>query len=295
MIAHGWPAMFASLCTPACAGFVIAAPAKVNLYLELLGKRPDGYHDLETLIVCVNLFDTLEIQPARELSLGCNLPGMPTDAKNLVLKAAIALRAAAGIGAGATIYLTKRIPHEAGLGGGSSDAAAALFALNRMWKIGLNDTELKAVAGAVGSDVPSYLAGAASWCTGRGEIAEPAEVPPLHLVIVKPAVGLSTAEVYQSVRAGSVSDGASNPTLTLPALTKPLFNRLQAAAFALQPLVERVYDRFRECDPLGVLLSGSGSSVFAVARDAADAKRIARQYAALGDPTDRVYAVRTCR
>ena len=138
-------------CLPAGAGFVIAAPAKVNLHLELLGKRPDGYHELETLIATVNLYDTLEIQPARDLTLACDLPGIPTDSKNLVIKAAEALRAATETPFGASIRLTKRIPHEAGLGGGSSDAAAALFALNQLWKLGLNVKELQAVAAVVGT------------------------------------------------------------------------------------------------------------------------------------------------
>jgi len=289
--------MFASLCTPAGPGYAIAAPAKVNLHLELLGKRPDGYHDLETLIVCVNLFDTLLIQPSRELHLTCDTPGIPTDGKNLVVKAAKALQAAAGTDAGAAIHLTKRIPHEAGLGGGSSDAAAALFALNQLWKLGLSDAELQTVAGTVGSDVPAFLAGSASWCTGRGEIVEPVEVPRMHLVIVKPAVGLSTAAVYGKVNLGTagVSPWVPNTTHGLTPAVPILFNRLQAAAFALQPLVERVYDRLHECEPQGVLLSGSGSSVFAVARNSADAQRIAGCYAALCDPSDHVFAVETCR
>jgi 4-diphosphocytidyl-2-C-methyl-D-erythritol kinase len=298
--------MFASLCTRAGHGFTVAAPAKVNLHLELLGKRPDGYHDLETLIACVNLFDTLLVQPSRELTLTCDTPGIPTDGKNLVLKAANALRAAAGTDAGAAIHLVKRIPHEAGLGGGSSDAAAALFALNQLWKLGLGLEQLKTVAGTIGSDVPSFLAGSASWCTGRGEIAEAVDLPKMHLVIVKPAVGLSTAAVYRSTtpppyplpeaERGSLvfnplrfGEGGSRSE---PGGVKG-FNRLQTAAFALQPLVERVYDRLRECEPRGVLLSGSGSSVFAVARNAVDTRRIAREYAEKADPTDRVFAVET--
>jgi len=283
------------------AGYVIAAPAKVNLHLELLSKRPDGYHELRTLIATVNLYDTLEIQPARELALSCDAPGIPTDSKNLAMKAAEALRAATGTNFGASINLTKRIPHEAGLGGGSSDAAAALFTLNRLWKLDLSDAELMTVAAAVGSDVAAFLAGPSSWCTGRGELAKPADIgDPMHLVIVKPAVGLSTAAVYANVdlRAGLRERPESLAeilrVLTQPGSTVELFNRLQPAAFALQPAVKLVYDRLRECDPLRALLSGSGSSVFAVARNAADARRIAAEYATLGEPTDRIYAVRTC-
>jgi 4-diphosphocytidyl-2-C-methyl-D-erythritol kinase len=168
------------------------APAKVNLTLEVVGKRPDGYHAIETLMVAVDLFDTLEVRrgPAGVVALECDPPTLPTDGRNLVVKAADALRRAAGTDQGASLRLTKRIPHEAGLGGGSSDAATTLLALNRLWGLGLGRDELAAVAAGVGSDVAFFLSPPAGWCTGRGEVVTSEPVGrELDLVVVKPAVG----------------------------------------------------------------------------------------------------------
>lgn len=267
-------------------GRVIRAAAKVNLFLEVLGKRADGFHELATLITPVNLYDTLEVQPAAgsELRLACDPPTIPSGPTNLVWKAADAVRRAFGVTAGADIRLTKRIPHEAGLGGGSSDAAATITALNAVWGLNRGIRELAPVAAAVGSDVPVFLLNGPGWCTGRGEIVTPAAVGgPLHLVIVKPPVGCPTAEVYRRVTVPAAPlDGqealaalaSGDPTRVAAAL----HNRLQPAAFDLQPVVRRVYDALNSCGPLGCLLSGSGSCVFAVCRDRQDAARVARRF-----------------
>ena len=276
----------------------IDAPAKVNLFLELVRKRSDGYHDLETLIVLVELADTLEVEPRidGELRLECDEPGIPTGPTNLVWKAAAALKARFGVTAGATIRLTKRIPHEAGLGGGSSDAASTIAALNAVWGLNRPAAELAPVAAEVGSDVAAFLCPPACWCTGRGEVVTPVPLgAPLHLVIVKPPVGLSTAAVYQAC---AVPETLVNGTAIRIALAvgavgavgAGLHNRLQSPAFALQPAVKAVYDALIATEPAGVLVSGSGSCVFAVARDAADADRIAGAVAA---PDCRVFATRT--
>ena len=273
----GWPAGFS--------GRVIAAPAKVNLFLELLAKRPDGYHDLQTLLLPVNLYDTIEIQPRGdgELVLSCTAPGVPTDSRNLVWIAADAMRKASSISTGAAIHLTKRIPHEAGLGGGSSDAAATLRALNTIWNWNRSTAEVSAVAARIGSDVPALLHDGPTWCTGRGEIAELiACAVPLHLVIVKPPFGLSTAEVYRNVKlplapTPGEAIGAALATGDLVAVGRLMHNRLQPAAFALQPAANMVCEALLAQSPLGAMLSGSGSSVFALARDRADAERIARE------------------
>lgn len=276
----------------------IDAPAKVNLFLELLRKRADGYHDLETLIVLVELADTLEVEPRAdgELRLECDEPGIPTGPTNLVWKAADALRRRFGVTAGASIRLTKLVPHEAGLGGGSSDAASTIAALNAVWGLNRTARELAPVAAEVGSDVAAFLCPPACWCTGRGEVVTPVPVGgPLHLVIVKPPVGLSTAAVY---KACTVPEAPASGTAIRAALASGdvvrlasgLHNRLQSPAFALQPAVEGVYDALAKTDPAGVLMSGSGSSVFAVARDAADADRIGREFTA---PGCRVFVTRT--
>jgi len=183
---------------------VVAAPAKLNLFLEIIAKRPDGYHDLESLMVAIDLFDTLEIQTRTDstLALTCDPPSLSTGPDNLVYKAAVALRARAGrTQLGATIHLTKRVPMQAGLGGGSSDAAAALVGLNEIWKLGLTREELVAIAATIGSDVAFFLTPdmSAAWCTGRGEVVAPEEPPArgFHFVLVCPPVGLGTAGVYK--------------------------------------------------------------------------------------------------
>lgn len=278
------------------------APAKINLHLEVLGKRPDGYHAVETLILAVDLFDTLEVRrtPAG-FDLACDPPGLPTGPGNLVWKAADALRRATGTTAGAAVRLTKRIPHEAGLGGGSSDAAAALAGLNRVWNLGRTRGELLPVAAEVGSDVGVFLFPPAGWCTGRGEVVEPAAVGgEFHFVLVKPAVGLSTAAVYRrvTVPATPVSGDEAKAALAdgdPDRLARALFNRLEAPAVAAEPVVGEVVRVLGGCGPLGVAMSGSGTAVFAVCRDRADAGRAARAFEAAwpaGAPACRVYAVR---
>lgn len=284
-------------------GRVLFPPAKVNLFLDVRGKRDDGYHDIATLLVPVNLYDTLEIQPNGdgEMVLACEPDVIPSGPSNLVWKAADALRRAFRVTAGATMRLTKRIPHEAGLGGGSSDAAAAIAGLNAVWGLNRSTAELLSVAASVGSDVPGLLVGPA-WCTGRGEIVTPVPAgPSVHLVIVKPPVGCPTAEVYKRFKP---ADSPADAKRVLDAFTRGdaeelatgLHNALQPAAFDLQPLVRKVYDGLTNCRPLGVLLSGSGASVFAVGRSAADAAAIAERFAQHTDPelaACRVFVVQT--
>src|SRR5215475_12635806 len=181
---------------------LVWAPAKVNLFLEVLGKRPDGYHEIATLLVAVSLYDTLEFKedPSGAVRLRCDVPELTTGPDNLVLKAAALLRQRTGCARGADVRLTKRVPLAAGLAGGSTDAAAALEGLNRLWRLGLSRDELARLGGELGSDVPFFFHTPVAWCTGRGEIVTPLALGrPLDLVIAKPAVGLSTAEVYRGV------------------------------------------------------------------------------------------------
>ena len=286
-------------------GLVVAAPAKLNLFLEITGKRPDGYHDLESLMVGVDLYDTLEIQPVAggSITLACEPPGLSSGPDNLVWKAADKLRRAAGRpDLGAAIRLTKRIPMQAGLAGGSSDAAAALVGLNRVWKLDLPKPELAAVAAEVGSDVAFFFDLPAAWCTGRGEIVTPE--PPgatFHFVLVCPPVGLGTADVFRQLHVPDtpVSGGAARAAFRAGdpvALGAALFNRLEAPAFGLAPLVEAVYQRLAGLNPAGCRMSGSGSAVFAVARSAADAARLAAAFRAAtppAEPESRILRVKT--
>ncbi len=277
---------------------VAVAPGKVNLFLELRGKRPDGFHDLETLLVPVDLADTLEVRAVAgsDTHIECDTPGVPADGRNLVAKAADALAEHTGARFGVHVRLTKRVPHAAGLGGGSSDAAAMLVALNHIFALNLSPETLMLVAGRVGSDVPAFLVGPAAWCTGRGEVVTPAPVGgELFLVVVKPDAGLSTAAVYArcAVPADPVRGTAVRSALAagdVRGVAAGLFNRLERSAFALLPEAAAVRDALVRAGALAALVSGSGSGVFGVCETRADAARVAGSVAGSG----RVFVVTVC-
>jgi 4-diphosphocytidyl-2-C-methyl-D-erythritol kinase len=280
---------------------VVWAPAKVNLYLEVLGKRADGYHTIETLMVTAGLFDTLILRdaPAGTVTLTCSDPALSTGEDNLVIRAARCLQQRAGAARGAHMRLVKRIPMAAGLAGGSTDAAATLAGLNRLWQLGLHDDELARIGGELGSDVSFFFHGPAAWCTGRGEIVTPVAVGgSFEMVLLCPAFGMPTAEVYRHVQVPSApaSGAALRQALARGAtgeLGKHLFNRLQEAAVRLDWRVAEYYKRLADLAPAGQLMSGSGSTVFALCRGSEEAERIA---AALRDGAARegyrVFAVR---
>lgn len=266
----------------------VAAPAKLNLFLEIVRKRPDGYHDLESLMVAVDVFDTLELRARAggEIALRCEPDTLSAGPDNLVTKAAVALRMCANRpDLGASIRLTKRIPMQAGLGGGSSDAAAALVGLNEIWKLGLTRPELVAIASSIGSDVAFFLSLPAAWCTGRGEITTPEPTAPsvLNFVLVFPPVGVSTPAVFKRLRVPPEPTGGEAVRSAFRAgsaeeVGKALFNRLEAPAFEIEPLVGRIRARLSALGPCGAMMSGSGSTVFAVCRNREHALKVAEAF-----------------
>ncbi len=284
---------------------VVTAPAKLNLFLEIHRKRPDGYHDLESLMLAVDLFDTLEIRAnsGSDISLVCDTHGLPTNHQNLVVKAANALRThVIRPELGADILLTKRIPMQAGLAGGSADAALTLLGLNEIWKLALTRDELAVIASSIGSDVAFFLTPPAGWCIGRGEVVTPEPVGrTLDFVVVCPSVGLATADVYRRLVVpaspvnGEVVRGAVRSGDPV-AVGRAMFNRLEEPAFALSPKVEQIRNRLAGVSPCGARMSGSGSAVFAVCRDRAEAVRVASAYRS-ADPTldqdSRIFVVRS--
>lgn len=288
------------------AAVLVRAPAKVNLFLEVLSKRPDGYHGLATLMVAVSLYDTLEFldEPSGQIALTCDDPTLSAGPDNLVWRAAELLRQRSGSKCGTRIHLSKRIPMAAGLAGGSSDAAATLEGLNQLWGVGLSRPELAALAAELGSDVAFFFATPAAWCTGRGEIVAPLNLArPLHLLLVCPDFGLSTPEVYRNVQVPQQPlDGLAIRKAALEgkseSLGRLLHNRLQPAAEKLRPEVAALHGRLQAARPLGQLMSGSGSSLFAVCRDRGEALRVARQLRTnLAGPTGcgpRLFLVRSC-
>jgi len=279
---------------------VIQTPAKLNLFFEVLGKRDDGYHEIETLMCPINWYDTLcfRTMPSEELELECQwgsaagggsgIDEVPRDGKNLVLQAVNLIRRRTGTKEGARLRLIKRIPTAAGLGGGSSDAAAGLVAANLGWKLGLSRPELASLAAEVGSDVPFFLAGGPAVCRGRGERIERTHgLGLLNFVVVRPPEGLATAVVYGACRP-PVSPRAIQPLLD--ALLQGnirqagclLFNRLQAAAEQLSPWIGRLGQLLAGEDCLGHGMSGSGTAYFGLFRSALQARRVARRLLASG-------------
>ena len=292
---------------------VIQAPAKLNLFFEVLAKRTDGYHEIETLMCPIDLFDTLHFQedPNGQLELRCRrvfgasgpsgrgLHEVPDGPENLVLRAVDLVRRRAGVRRGANLLLVKRIPAAAGLGGGSSDAAAALVAANEGWRLGRSRDELAHWAAELGSDVPFFLAGGPAVCRGRGERVTPvAGLGALSFVVVRPPEGLATAEVYRACRAAAEPQTAGPLIRALrqgdwKQVGRRLLNRLQPAAERLSPWVERLQEEFSQLDVLGHGMSGSGTSYFGLCRHARHARRRARRLEANG--VGAVFVVRSCR
>lgn len=277
---------------PVADGVEVLAPAKLNLFLEVLGRRPDGYHEVETLMVAVDLFDRLTFRenPSGEITLRCDDASLPTGSENLVVRAAERLRDDSGRRRGAHIDLRKSIPAGAGLAGGSSDAAAALEGLDRLWDLRTPPERLDALAGGLGSDVPFFLKAEAAICRGRGERVEGVALPKaLHFVLICPPIGQSTAEVYRNVTPpdrprpiGPVLDAFARGETT--SLGRLLFNRLQPIAEAINPALSRVRDALADLLPSldGSLMSGSGSAYFGLGRDLDAAHVAARQLGTLG-------------
>jgi 4-diphosphocytidyl-2-C-methyl-D-erythritol kinase len=261
---------------------VVNASAKVNLTLEVLGKRPDGYHEIATVMQAVDLSDQVVLEDARSLMLETDAAGVPTGADNLVMRAAVLLREAAGVDRGARIRLAKRIPVAAGLGGGSSDAAATLWGLNRLWGVRWGGERLSELAMGLGMDVPFFLGRGRALATGRGERIE--RLPgggAYALVLVNPNIALPTREVYARVTAAAFSDGSRVPAM-LKALERrnaavvaaSLYNGLETVVEPAWPVVGRIKAALASAGALGAVMSGSGPTVFGVARSLDHARQI---------------------
>jgi 4-diphosphocytidyl-2-C-methyl-D-erythritol kinase len=239
----------------------VPAPAKLNLFLHVTGRRADGMHLLQSAFMLVDWCDTLhfELRPAGALTREDLLRPLPAD--DLVLRAARALQAASGTALGAHIGVEKRLPEQAGMGGGSSDAATCLLALNRLWNLRLPASTLAAIGLGLGADVPSFLFGRHAWAEGIGERLTPLALPPARFVVVKPTEGLGTAEIFgdphlnRSSEAAIISGFAANPYGFGRNDLQPVAQRLcPGVAHALEWLGSQ---------GLPGRMTGSGSAVFA--------------------------------
>jgi len=247
------------------------APAKLNLSLRILGKREDGFHELDTVMVKLpGLHDTLEFTPADSFAFTCDEPGIPADETNLVVKAARAYEAASGVSCDCLISLTKRIPSGAGLGGGSSDAAATLIGLNQLHGFKLGSQQLHEIAASLGSDINFFLISGAARCSGRGEIIDAIPSPSiLNVILLKPGFSVPTPDAYkrwkQSIEIPGISYSQQivNKLVLVNDLEKPVFEKHRFLAELKQWLLDRH-------ETQAALMSGSGSTVFAVLKDGAD-------------------------
>ena len=259
----------------------LSAAAKVNLALEVLGKRADGYHELATVMQAVDLSDRVVLEEAESVEVRVAASGVPSDGTNLAARAATVLRAAAGIEAGACITLDKRIPVAAGLGGGSSDAAAVLVGLNRLWRLRWPLDRLAELGTTLGMDVPFFLRGGAALATGRGEQVAPVPGAALALVLVNPRFPVSTAETYGRVTPGVYTDGRRTGALVRALATRratrvagSLYNGLEAVVAGTYPQIGRMKAALMAAGALGAAMSGSGPTVFGVARSYEHARQI---------------------
>jgi 4-diphosphocytidyl-2-C-methyl-D-erythritol kinase len=284
----------------------VSAPAKINLHLEVLGQRPDGFHELAMVMQSLDLADTLLLRPAADgrISLSCDHPDLPTDATNLIVRAGELVRERAGLPElGACIDLRKRIPIGAGLAGGSSNGAAALVGLNALWGCGFAAPELQAMAASLGSDVPFCLEGGTRLCFGRGERLEPADLkapPSLGVLLIKhPAASVATPWAYGRCRElrgdfylesepdfeqrrEALRHGPLLAALRGERPLPPLRNDLQTVVAPEQQSVGIGLELLRRAEgALAVAMSGSGPSLFALFADPAGA---AAAHATLSEP-----------
>ena len=250
------------------------APAKLNLFLHVTGRRPDGYHELQTVFQLIDLCDTVAIRVGDDgrIERPSGPVGVDPDS-DLTVRAAQALQAATGCRMGASIRITKRIPMGGGLGGGSSDAATVLLALNHLWHCGLSVDELARLGLPLGADVPVFVRGSSAWAEGVGERLEPVELPERWYVVIHPGVAVPTKDVFQSPELTR-----NTPVITIRAFFGP--GGLAGSRNDCEPVVRALYPEV--ADALSWLekfaparLTGTGSCIFAAFGSAIEAERVA--------------------
>jgi 4-diphosphocytidyl-2-C-methyl-D-erythritol kinase len=260
------------------------AYAKINLTLDVLGDRPDGYHDIETVLHTVELHDTIILRENGDgITLRCASPAVPAETQNIVHRAAHLLRETFQIPRGIEIELTKRIPVASGLGGGSSDAAVTLLGLAQMWKLRVDNRQLMELGGKIGSDVPFFLIGGAALALGRGERVR--MLPPLPttwVVIARPTLEVTSEWAYKALDHGSVRKRPNTPGVVRAlegedprGVGQLLCNVFEEIVIAHHPVVGTIRERMVGHRPLGVALSGTGPALFAMTANEAAAREMA--------------------
>jgi 4-diphosphocytidyl-2-C-methyl-D-erythritol kinase len=278
----------------------LRSPGKINFGLDIIRRRPDGFHELESIMAPLDVCDEMEFELRKNnhgVTMECDAPGLPTDSSNLVIRAALLLQEHARATAGAHIKLRKRLPIAAGMGGGSGNGAVALTGLNQLWKLGLTAKQLHPLAASLGSDCALFLDPKPSFCHGRGELVEPlsnAEIATLrraHFVLINPGFGISTKWAYAEVRpfltghSGAVKvirDALAGADLS--AAARAMVNTLEGPALRKYPMLELLKESLARNGCVASMMSGSGATVFGVATSRADAERaMAAARAEFGD------------
>lgn len=279
----------------------LKSPAKLNLFLKVIRKRPDGYHELKTIFERIDLADTIRLspEPSGKISITCDHPQVPKGSKNLVHKIAALLKEDFGIKEGVHIKIDKRIPVAAGLAGGSSNAATVLLGLNKLWKLRLDQNGLVNYARKIGSDVPFFLYDC-SWAlgTGRGDVIKRLDLPvKLWHVLVVPKVKMLTPKVYGAMNLKLTKSGTDVNILTrylgkndVRGVGSLLFNDLEGPIIHLKPNLLKIKEKMQSFDVAGVAFSGSGPSVFSVVESKQKAQEI---YTVLKRRYAQVFVART--
>lgn len=276
----------------------VKAPAKINLSLDVLHKRADGFHEVEMIMTTVDLADRIELTLLEENRIIVDVSEgfVPNDSRNLAYQAAQLLKDRYNIKEGVFISIKKNIPVSAGLAGGSSDAAATLRGLNQLWKLQLSIDELASLGAYIGSDVSFCVYGGTALATGRGEkIQHISGPPPCWVVLAKPPIGVSTAEVYRNLKIDAIQHPDINKMISAindreyEMICQQLGNVLETVTFKLYPEVQRIKDQMIRFGADGVLMSGSGPTVFGLVKHET---RMLRIYNGLRGFCNDVYAVR---
>ncbi|HEY5884657.1 MAG TPA: 4-(cytidine 5'-diphospho)-2-C-methyl-D-erythritol kinase [Pyrinomonadaceae bacterium] len=255
--------------------------AKINWSLRVLGKRSDGYHEIHTTLQTISLHDDLRFEPndSGEIVLSCDDPRIPQGADNLVVRAARSLKDRYAVRVGANIQLHKRIPAQAGLGGGSSNAAVTLIALNRLWHLNASGSDLAAIAASLGADVPFFLNGGMAIATGIGTTLTKAPDAELtHLIVLHPRASVSTADAYKALKSAALTSNNAMPILagspqaehsseSNPMSVQALHNDFESGVFEMEPEIKSAKSALLGAGAHGALLAGSGSSVFGIFAD----------------------------
>lgn len=277
------------------------APAKINLGLDVLYKRPDGYHELAMVMASVDLVDRLTLTSLAEdrIQIETNRAFLPVDGRNNVYQAAELLKRRYGITEGIKIDIQKQIPVAAGLGGGSSDTAAALRGLNKLWQLHLSLEELVAIGVEIGTDVPYCLYGHTAYITGKGEIVEPiTPMPACWVVLVKPKISVSTRTVFPEVDVDKIHHPdilglkAAIESHDYATMLEKMGNSLEDITISRHPIIQQIKDRMLKYGADTALMSGSGPTVFALCHKQSRAQRV---YNALKGFCEEVYLVRTLK